>query len=69
MSPAQIRLFSLVRREVSRFWKIKRQTLAGPLLQTYLYISVFGAALGTRIHQVHGFRYIVFVVPGLIMMA
>ena len=69
MSTAQIRLFSLIRREVSRFMKIKRQTLGGPLLETFLYISVFGAALGTRIHQIDGYRYIVFVIPGLIMMA
>jgi ABC-2 type transport system permease protein len=69
MNAAQIRLFSLVRREVSRFMKIKRQTIGGPLLETFLYISVFGAALGTRIHQVNGFKYIVFVIPGLIMMA
>ena len=49
--------------------KIKRQTLGGPLLETFLYISVFGAALGTRIHTIHGYQYIVFVIPGLIMMA
>ncbi len=69
MNASQIRLLSLIRREVSRFMKIKRQTLGGPLLETFLYISVFGAALGTRIHQIHGFRYVVFVIPGLIMMA
>ncbi|MGH2863205.1 MAG: ABC transporter permease [Solirubrobacteraceae bacterium] len=69
MSTAQIRLYSLVRREVNRFMKIKRQTLGGPLLETFLYISVFGAALGTRIHTIHGYKYIVFVIPGLIMMA
>ncbi len=69
MSASQIRLFSLIRREVNRFMKIKRQTLGGPLLETFLYISVFGAALGTRIHQIHGYKYIVFVIPGLIMMA
>jgi len=69
MTSAQIRLLSLIRREVNRFMKIKRQTIGGPLLETFLYISVFGAALGSRIHQVHGFRYIVFVIPGLIMMA
>ena len=69
MSASQIRQLSLVRREVSRFMKIKRQTLGGPLLETFLYIAVFGAALGTRIHHIHGFRYIVFVIPGLIMMA
>ena len=49
--------------------KIKRQTLGAPLLETFLYVSVFGAALGSRIHTLHGFKYIVFVLPGLIMMA
>ena len=49
--------------------KIKRQTVGAPLLETFLYISVFGAALGSRIDKLHGIDYVVFVVPGLIMMA
>ena len=49
--------------------KIKRQTIGAPLLETFLYISVFGAALGSRIKELHGFDYVVFVIPGLIMMA
>ena len=69
MSPAAIRIFTLVRREVSRFLKIKGQTIGAPLLETFLYITVFGAALGTRIGDLEGFDYIVFVTPGLIMMA
>lgn len=69
MSAAQIRFATLWRREVNRFMKIKKQTLGAPLLETFLYISVFGAALGTRIKQLHGIDYIVFVVPGLIMMS
>src|SRR6195952_4168779 len=69
MTEAQIRFLSLLNRECSRFWKIKRQTLGAPLLETFLYISVFGAALGTRVKSLHGVDYVVFVVPGLIMMA
>jgi ABC-2 type transport system permease protein len=69
LSPRQIRFISLVRREVTRFLKIKRQTLGAPLLETFLYISVFGAALGSRIDQLHGVDYVVFIIPGLIMMA
>jgi ABC-2 type transport system permease protein len=69
VSAAQIRFATLWRREVNRFMKIKKQTIGAPLLETFLYISVFGAALGTRIDQLHGIDYIVFVVPGLIMMA
>jgi len=69
VTAAQIRFASLVRREVSRFLKIKRQTLGAPLLETFLYISVFGAALGSRIRELQGFEYVVFIVPGLTMMA
>lgn len=69
MSPGQIRFFALVRRECNRFMKIKRQTLGAPLLETFLYITVFGAALGTRIKELHGVEYVVFIIPGLIMMS
>lgn len=69
MTSGQIRFFALLRREVNRFMKIKRQTLGAPLLETFLYISVFGAALGSRIDKLHGVDYVVFIVPGLIMMA
>jgi ABC-2 type transport system permease protein len=69
MTAGQIRVLTLWRREVSRFMKIKKQTIGGPLLETFLYITVFGAALGSRIHQLHGFDYVVFVTPGLIMMS
>jgi ABC-2 type transport system permease protein len=65
----QIRFFSLIRREVNRFMKIKRQTLGAPLLETFLYISVFGAALGSRIDKLDGVEYVVYIIPGLIMMA
>jgi ABC-2 type transport system permease protein len=69
VSGAQIRLFTLVRREVNRFMKIKRQTVGAPLLETFLYISIFGAALGSRIRQLDGIDYVLFITPGLIMMA
>jgi ABC-2 type transport system permease protein len=69
VTAGQIRFFSLVRREVNRFLTIKRQTVGAPLLETFLYISVFGAALGTRIDKLHGVDYVVFIIPGLIMMS
>jgi ABC-2 type transport system permease protein len=69
MSAGQIRFLALLRREINRFMKIKRQTLGAPLLETFLYISVFGAALGSRIDKLDGVDYVVFVIPGLIMMA
>jgi len=69
VSARQIRFSTLWRREVNRFMKIKKQTLGAPLLETFLYIMVFGAALGSRIKHLHGIDYILFVIPGLIMMA
>lgn len=54
-----IRFFALTRREVSRFVKIKGQTIGAPLLETFLYISVFGAALGTRVGDLDGVDYVV----------
>jgi ABC-2 type transport system permease protein len=69
LTTGQIRFFSLLRREVNRFLKIKRQTLGAPMLETFLYISVFGAALGSRIDKLHGVDYVVFIVPGLVLMA
>ncbi|MCW2956033.1 MAG: Transport permease protein [Thermoleophilia bacterium] len=69
MTTRQIRFASLLRRELARFWKIKRQTIAAPMLETFLYISVFGAALGSRIDELHGVDYVVFIIPGLVLMA
>ena len=63
------RFRTVLRREFTRYWNIKRQTLLTPLLNTYLYIGIFGAALGSRVGDLEGFPYIVFILPGLIMMA
>ncbi len=69
MSPKWVRFFALTNREVSRFVKIKGQTIGAPLLETFLYISVFGAALGSRVGDLDGVDYVVYVIPGLILMA
>jgi ABC-2 type transport system permease protein len=69
VSAGQIRFATLWRREVNRFMKIKKQTIGAPLLETFLYISIFGAALGSRVGELHGVEYILFVIPGLIMMS
>lgn len=61
--------WTVLRRELSRFWGIKRQTILGPLVQTYLYISIFGAALGSQINELNGHKYILFIIPGLIFMS
>lgn len=64
-----IGFYTLLRRECHRFLSIPRQTVGGPLLETFLYISVFGAALGSRISEIGGVSYVVFIIPGLLLMS
>jgi ABC-2 type transport system permease protein len=62
-------LLWLTGREVLRVTKLWTQTIAAPILSSFLFIVVFGLSLGGRIKQVDGFDYDVFIVPGLITMA
>jgi ABC-2 type transport system permease protein len=62
-------LLWLTAREVLRVTKLWTQTIAAPILSSFLFIVVFGLSLGGRIKQVHGIDYDVFIVPGLITMA
>jgi ABC-2 type transport system permease protein len=59
----------LAAREVLRVTKLWMQTIAAPVIASFLFILVFGLALGGSIAQVDGVDYDVFIVPGLITMA
>ena len=64
--------FSLVNRETQRFLALYKQTVMPGLISTALYILVFGAALGKRIDRgasSNEIPYIIYIIPGLIMMA
>ena len=60
---------TVVRREVSRFMRIWVQTIIPPIITTALYFIIFGNLIGTHIPNMDGYRYIDFIVPGLIMMS
>jgi ABC-2 type transport system permease protein len=62
-------LLALTHREVVRVLKLWSQTIAAPVIASFLFILVFGLSLGGRIRQVGGVDYEVFIVPGLITMA
>ena len=49
--------------------KLWTQTVAAPVVASFLFILVFGLSLSGRIRHVDGFDYRVFIVPGLITMA
>ncbi|MDB5224921.1 MAG: transporter permease component, partial [Candidatus Adlerbacteria bacterium] len=71
MTPQQIwtAYYTIARKEVVRILRIWSQTLLPSVITMTLYYTVFGAFIGSQIAKVHGFSYIQFIVPGLIMMA
>jgi ABC-2 type transport system permease protein len=55
--------------EMARTWRTLLQSIVSPVISTALYFIVFGAAIGSRISQIHGVSYVAFIVPGLIMLS
>jgi ABC-2 type transport system permease protein len=62
-------LLWLCKRETLRVWKLWTQTVLAPVVSSILFMLVFGFSLGSRIRQVDGYEYELFIVPGLIAMA
>lgn len=64
-----VALKSIWAKEIHRFMRIWGQTLVPPVITMTLYFIIFGNLIGSRIGEMHGFSYMQFIVPGLIMMA
>jgi len=60
---------TIVRKEIRRFARIWVQTIVPPSINAILYMLIFGSLIGSRISDMDGYRYIDFIVPGIIMMA
>ena len=56
-------------KEVLRFARIWVQTLLPPAITMTLYFVIFGKLIGEQIGEMDGFKYIDFIVPGLILMS
>ena len=61
-------LWTLITREVGRFFSVYRQTVLPGLISSGLYILVFGFTLEQRIAEINGVPYTLFILPGLLMM-
>jgi ABC-2 type transport system permease protein len=48
--------------------RLSRQTIFPPIITTLLFILIFGYSLGSRIREIHGFPYILYILPGLASM-
>lgn len=63
-----IGLYTIVRRELVRMFRISSQVFLPPVIQTLLYFLIFGSVIGNRVGLIHGVSYMMFIAPGLIMM-
>jgi ABC-2 type transport system permease protein len=71
MNPRQkwIAFYGLLHKEISRFVRIWPQALLPSAITMVLYFMIFGHVIGSRIGDMGGFSYMVFITPGLIMMS
>ena len=60
---------TLLVKETLRFARIWVQTILPPAITMALYFIIFGKLIGSQIDDIEGFRYIDFIVPGLILMS
>lgn len=54
--------------ELKRIMRIWSQTLLPNVITSILYFVIFGRVIGTRVGFMGGYKYVQFIVPGLIMM-
>lgn len=60
---------TLFRREIARFTKVIAQTVVTPIVNSTLYLMIFGVSLGQQIRLDGQTTYLSFLIPGLVMMA
>ncbi len=63
-----IALRTIVVKEIRRFLRIWVQTILPSTITMSLYFIIMGKFIGSQIDNIHGFTYIEFIAPGLIMM-
>tara|TARA_R110002073_G_scaffold225826_2_gene386693 strand:+ start:730 stop:1485 length:756 start_codon:yes stop_codon:yes gene_type:complete len=61
--------FTLLNKELLRFWKVGLQTILAPIVSTLLYLLIFFHMLEAHAEVYPDVVYPVFLIPGLIMMA
>lgn len=63
-----IGFYTLLRKDVTRFLRIWRQSFVPPIITSTLYFAIFGYTIGDRVGNMDGILYIQFIAPGLIIM-
>src|SRR5690606_30216250 len=60
---------TLLRKELTRFWKVAFQTIAAPIITALLYLLIFAHVLEDRVQIYGSVPYTSFLIPGLMMMS
>lgn len=60
---------TLLRKELTRFWKVAFQTIAAPVVTALLYLLIFAHVLEDRVRIYDTVPYTSFLIPGLMMMS
>jgi ABC-2 type transport system permease protein len=68
ISSNYLSLYSLLKKEVLRFFKVGIQTIIGPAVSSLLFLAVFNLALGRSVQTINDVQFANFIAPGLIMM-
>ena len=68
ISTQLVGLYTILRREITRMFRISSQVFLPPVIQTLLYFLIFGSVIGNRLGLVQGVSYMLFIAPGLMMM-
>ncbi len=61
--------FTLLYKELLRFWKVGFQTILAPMVSTLLYLLIFFHVLEAHAKVYPDVAYTIFLIPGLVMMA
>jgi ABC-2 type transport system permease protein len=64
-----VRFWTLLYKELLRFWKVSFQTVLAPLLTALLYLLIFSHVLEEHVQPFPGVSYTAFLIPGLAMMS
>lgn len=64
-----ISYYTIVRKEVVRIFRIWTQTFLPAIITSTLYFVIFGKFIGSQVKDMGGVSYMLFIVPGLVMMS
>jgi len=60
---------TIVVKEILRFSRIWVQTIVPAVITTSLYFLIFGKLIGSQLSDIHGYSYVDYIVPGIILMS